>query len=113
MRPRHVQPSGAIRQRPTGQPRPRAAARSGAVLPAAAVADLLVALGTLARLIETPARGGDHRWAAGLRLARMRTVLAAIGIRGDQTPSERVASVRRACSRRRVTQAVYPSGVAR
>ncbi len=80
--------------------RPRAAVRPGAVLPAAAVADLLVALGTLGRL----ASGLPRTQSAATRLARMRAVLAAVGItRGDQTPAERVASVRRACSRRRVT----------
>jgi len=83
------------------------------ILPAAAVADLLVALGTIARLagattIRMIHDQRDARRAASAagrravtRVNRMRTVLAAVGIEPGQTPRERVASVRRACSRRR------------
>ncbi len=77
------------------------------VLPAAAVADLLVALGAIARLAAGTTEGPTTR------LARIRTVLAAVGIGAGQSPRERVASVKRACSRRTISAAVYPSGVAR
>jgi hypothetical protein len=57
------------------------------------VADLLVVVGAIARIVDEADQSPEDR------VASIRQALANIGIRSDQTRADRLASIRRACRR--------------
>jgi hypothetical protein len=77
------------------------------VLSDRAVADVLVVLGAIARIVS------ETHNAPETRVASIQRALANVGIDGSQTRAERLASLRRACGRsrhlpRRATRGALP-----